>query len=312
MNPPPPPLGFSRRKDGPPPDPTLGDEDLAAARSALAHGRWSDARTLLLATADDWDRRGHRVVVLAETSSAEAWARDWQQTEPDSADAAVLLACAVTARALAGRQSPDAARAALSTAADAAPDDPTPHLAALRLAARTGSAAECRAAFAEVCARYPEHHHAHHLMTAVTADAGGEAEVYDFARDAAAAAPVDSPLAVLPVIAHAERFRVLRQAAGGDGNEMAAHAHWSGPRGRFAVRSAFDWWLEWDSGNDHPRRAVDLNFLAHAKFHEGRLAEAAALFQRIGPLLTTAPWSYAGASPGRTFCAARDAAYGAA
>ena len=106
MNPPPPPLTFSRRKDGPPPDPALGDEALVAARSALAHGRWSDARALLLDTAEDWDRRGHRAVVLAEASSAEAWARDWQQTEPESPDAALLLACATTARALAGRCSP--------------------------------------------------------------------------------------------------------------------------------------------------------------------------------------------------------------
>jgi hypothetical protein len=312
MNPPPPPLTFSRRKDGPPPDPTLGDEDLAAARSALAGGRWADARALLIETADDWDRRGHRALVLADASSAEAWAGDWQQTEPDSPDAALLLACATTARALAGKRPPGVARTAITAAAGAAPDDPTPHLAALRLAAHTGSVDECRRAFAEVCARHPEHHHAHHLMTAVAADAFAEDEVYDFARDAAAAAPADSPLALLPVVAHAERFRVLAHGAGNGRPDAAAQEHWSGRRARFAVRSAFDWWLEWDSGNDHPRRAVDLNFLAHAKFHEGRLAEAAALFQRIGPLLTAAPWSYAGSNPARAFRSARDAAYGAA
>ena len=313
MNPPPPPLAFSRRKDGPPPDPTLGDEDLAAARSALAGGRWADVRTLLIETADDWDRRGHRAVVLAGTSSAEAWALDWQQTEPDSPHAALLLACAVTDGAVTGRRPPAAARTAIAAAAQAAPDDPTPHLAALWLAARTGTAVACREAFERVRARHPEHHHAHHLMTAVTADSAGEGALYDFARDAAATAPADSPLALLPVVAHAERFRVLRQAGGrASHEETEAQQHWAGRRARFAVRSAFDWWLEWDAGNDHPRRAVDLNFLAHAKFHEGRPAEAAALFHRIGPLLTTAPWSYGGRSPGRAFRAARDAAYGAA
>lgn len=34
-------------------------------------------------------------------------------------------------------------------------------------------------------------------------------EVYDFAAWAAELAPADSPLAVLPVVAHAERYRVL-------------------------------------------------------------------------------------------------------
>lgn len=33
--------------------------------------------------------------------------------------------------------------------------------------------------------------------------------MYDFAAWAAELAPADSPLAVLPVIAHAERYRVL-------------------------------------------------------------------------------------------------------
>jgi hypothetical protein len=210
---------------------------------------------------------------------------------------------------MAGKAPAAAAHTAVAAAAEAAPDDPTPHLAALRLAAHTGAPDDCRRAFADVCARHPRHHHAHHLMTAVTA---GDEGVYDFARVAAAAAPADSPLALLPVVAHAERFRVLRRGEKKPAADSAARAHWTDRRARYAVRSAFDWWLEWDGRNDHPRRAVDLNFLAHAKFHEGRLAEAAALFQRIGTLLTDEPWSYTGASPGKAFRAARDAAYGAA
>ena len=47
----------------------------------------------------------------------------------------------------------------------------------------------------------------------------------------------------------------------------------------------------------HPRRLVDLNFLAHAKVCEGRGAEAAALFHRIGGHATQAPWSYPDRDP---------------
>ena len=75
------------------------------------------------------------------------------------------------------------------------------------------------------------------------------------------------------------------------------------------MKSAFDWWLEWEQ-DGHPRRLVDLNFLAHAKVCEGRGAEAAALFHRIGDHPTPAPWSYPDREPYSAFRAARDNALG--
>ncbi len=116
--------------------------------------------------------------------------------------------------------------------------------------------------------------------------------------------PADSPLAILPVVAHAERYRVLA-AAGIESADPAASGHWVGRRARQVMKAAFDWWLEWER-EDHPRRHVDLNFLAHAKYCEGRGAEAAALFHRIGPYATPAPWSYPDRDPYpafRTACA---------
>ena len=47
------------------PDDALDDAELISARAALAQGRWQAARSLLLHTGEDWDRRGHRVTVLA-------------------------------------------------------------------------------------------------------------------------------------------------------------------------------------------------------------------------------------------------------
>ena len=69
--------------------------------------------------------------------------------------------------------------------------------------------------------------------------------------------------------------------------------------------------LEWE-GEDHPRNRLDLNFLAHAKYCEGRSAEAAALFHRIGPHATPDPWSYPDRDPHHAFQAARDTALGSA
>ncbi|HEY9440490.1 MAG TPA: hypothetical protein VIS29_17990, partial [Streptomyces sp.] len=100
---PPPPLGRPRRRGGRPDhpfDPALDDAELIRVRGQFVQGRWTRARSLLAATGTDWDRRGHRVLALAETSSAVDWARDWLLAEPESADAATLLACALVARAL--------------------------------------------------------------------------------------------------------------------------------------------------------------------------------------------------------------------
>ncbi|MHB9862867.1 hypothetical protein [Streptomyces sp. YIM S03343] len=294
-------------------DAALGDDELIAARAAAAQGRWQAVRNLLARTRDDWDSRGHRITVLAREPRAADWARSWQLAEPGTPDASVLLALALVRRALRGEELPDAARAACAEAAALLPADPTPWLGLLMLERVLGADDDVLHAFAEVHDRYADHHHAHHLMIARLAErhAGNGPdplhEVYDFADGAALAAPADSPLALLPVVALAERYRVLA-AAGFEPADPAASAHWTGSRARQIMKAAFDWWLEWDN-DDHPRRHVDLNFLAHATCCEGQTAEAATLFQRIGEHATQEPWSYPDRDPYPAFRAARAAVF---
>ncbi|MEU6376243.1 hypothetical protein [Streptomyces sp. NPDC046909] len=364
MSPPPPPLGRGRRRAAQSFDAALDDAELVSARAALAQGRWQAARSLLVHTGDEWDLRGHRVTVLAQEPYSAAWTRDWLLAEPESADAAVLLALAQVHRALRGKEKPATAREACRTAAERAPGDPTPWLGLLMLedgsvdpgdvgpgtagsgtvgpAVGPGTSGRGTSGsgavgpglgpgtvgpsavgpigavriFEEVRRRHADHHHAHHLMVARLAehraDAGPDPlhAVYDFANWAAEQAPADSPLAVLPVVAHAERYRVLA-LAGHEPPDPAASGHWVGRRARQVMKAAFDWWLEWGQ-EGHPRRLVDLNFLAHAKVCEGRGAEAAALFHRIGEHATPAPWSYPDRAPYPAFRAARDSALGTA
>ncbi|GGZ03133.1 hypothetical protein [Streptomyces nitrosporeus] len=319
MSPPPPPLGRARRKAGRSAhsfDPALGDGELIEVRHRFAQGRWTGARALLAATGTDWDRRGHRVMVLAGVPSAAGWARDWLLAEPGSPDATTLLACADVLRSLRPKARPaerDRAREACLAAAALAPADPTPWLGLMTLDRTHGTQDTVSAHFEQIRSRHPEHHQAHHLMTARLAEAGSGSDplhqVYDFAAWAAEHAPADSPLAVLPVVAHAERYRVMA-AEGSAPGDPAASGHWTGRRARQVMKAAFDWWLEWER-EDHPRHHTDLNFLAHAKVCEGRSAEAAALFHRIGPHATEAPWSYAGRDPYPAFVAARAHALGA-
>uniref|UniRef100_A0AAU3H436 DUF4034 domain-containing protein n=1 Tax=Streptomyces sp. NBC_01401 TaxID=2903854 RepID=A0AAU3H436_9ACTN len=319
MSPPPPPLGRSRRKGGRSDhvfDLALDDSELSEVRGQFAQGRWTRARSLLVTTGTDWDLRGHRILALAAVPSAAGWASDWLLAEPESRDATTLLACATVAKAQrpkAGAGERARARKACLTAAALDRADPTPWLGLMTLERTHGSHEDTARHFEEIRARHPEHHHAHHLMTAQLAEARPENdplhEVYDFAAWAAEQAPADSPLAVLPVVAHAERFRVL-VAAGALPGDPAASGHWAGRRARQVMKAAFDWWLEWER-EDHPRHSVDLNFLAHAKISEGRPAEAAAIFHRIGTHATEVPWSYAGRDPYPEFLAARTLALGA-
>ncbi|MET7743084.1 hypothetical protein [Streptomyces sp. NPDC005385] len=314
MSPPPPPLGRGRKRAAQSFDAALDDAELVVARTSLSQGRWTDVRALLADTGEDWDRRGHRLTVLAQESATHAWARDWQLAEPESPDAAVLLGCATVERALNGKERPERARDACRAAAALAPADPTPWLGLLLLERSLGAEEDVVRLFDEVRHRHAGHHHAHHLMVARLAERRATAgqdplhEVYDFANWAAEQAPADSPLAILPVVAHAERFRVLA-AAGSEPTDPVASGHWVGRRARQVMKAAFDWWLEWER-DGHPRRLVDLNFLAHAKTCEGRGAEAAALFHRIGEHPTPAPWSYPDRDPYTAFRTARDSALG--
>ncbi|MFD5453244.1 MULTISPECIES: hypothetical protein [unclassified Streptomyces] len=314
MPPPPPPLGRGRRRAAQSFDEALDDAELVTARTALTQGRWQSARSLLVHTGDDWDRRGHRVTVLAQERHCAAWAREWLLAEPDSTDAAVLLSLALVHRALRGKEKPGRVREACRDTAALVPGDPTPWLGLLLLERTLGADEDVVRAFEQVRGRYADHHHAHHLMVARLAERRGDDgpdplhEAYDFAGWAAEQAPADSPLAVLPVVAHAERYRVLA-AAGHESADPRASGHWAGRRARQVMKAAFDWWLEWEQ-EGHPRRLVDLNFLAHAKSCEGRGAEAAALFHRIGEHATPAPWSYPDRDPHPAFRAARADALG--
>lgn len=199
VSPPPPPLGRGRKRAAQTFDEALDDAELISVRAALAQGRWQSVRSLLVHTGDDWDRRGHRMAVLAKEPHCAPWAREWLLAEPDSADASALLALALVHRALRGKEKPARVREACRDAAALVPDDPTPWLGLLMLERSLGTDEDVIRVFDEVRGRYADHHHAHHLMVARLAergDGGGPDplhEVYDFANWAAEQGPPPTP-----------------------------------------------------------------------------------------------------------------------
>ncbi|MEU8781321.1 hypothetical protein [Streptomyces sp. NPDC048637] len=157
--------------------------------SAPAHAAWQPVADLLRATGSDWDRRSHRICVLARTLPP-AVADRWATAHPESPDATV-----VQAHVLAGR-SPEHGRAAAARAEnlclrapEACPADPTPI-----------SPREC----------------------------GSLIGMDEFARRAAETAPHDSPLAMLPLAARTEHYAHRLRPDGPDAIGAGTHWHGPG------------------------------------------------------------------------------------
>ncbi len=158
----------------------------------------------------------------------------------------------------------------------------------------------------------PRRRHAHRLMVARLAERRAEAgqdplhEVYDFANWAAEQAPAD-------LSARDAARRRARRALSRAGRrraaarpDPAASGHWVG-RGAHQVMKAAStggWWIR-----GPPHRHLGLNFLAHAKFCEGRAP-------RPPPCSTASARTHPGAvacpdrDPYQAFRAARDSALG--
>jgi hypothetical protein len=299
-------------------DPALGDFALAQARDALAQGNWEAPRDLLAggrtATTGgrpDWDRRSHRVRVLAESVANSAWVESWQVLDPMNADAALLRAQVETFRVLrsAGgsaatvRESAAADALALCNhAAEMAPEDPTPWVVMLTLARAAGrtSAGSGRDEFwrrwQEMRRRDEFNRDGHHEALAYLCASwcGSHVEMYDFAYWLASQAPPGSPLAVLPLVAHAEAYRAM--AAGLPARaQPSPHVHWENPQVVADVDRVLRSWLG-SASVTHAQADMDRNYLLHALVFSGRGhgPEARALFEAVGSHATRIPWTYTG------------------
>jgi hypothetical protein len=285
-------------------DPAFDDLDLAEARDEFAQGRWEPARDLLEDTRRNWDRRAHRIKVLAETASASAWVERWQSLDPHNPDAVTLRAQIETIRLVRTRtqvRDPGTNKTARDVeelcrrAASLSPKDPVPWISLITLARAQGVPRdELWARWHAMRERDPWSRDGHHqtLIYLFGAWHGSHAEMYDFAYWLAGEAPDGSPLAVLPLVAHAESYRshsADKRTAVRAGLDMM----WTEDQvGLDLDRIMGAWFLRHE--REHAQAKADLNYLAHALIYADRHADARPVLTKIGAHVTRLPWAYTG------------------
>ncbi|EFL11612.1 hypothetical protein SSMG_07283 [Streptomyces sp. AA4] len=269
-------------------------EPVRAAKIAHAAGDWQPGADLLAGIGQDWDRRSAVVSLLGEVAADDDTAlKAWRAARPDDADAAAVHADAltevawqirsargakhVTAERFAGFQRVlNEADEASQTAAELAPEDPTPWAIRCMIAmGRQYWHEEFRAVWDGAMARDPLHVHAH--ARALQYWFGSDDLMWTFAEEGAEKHP---KLAFLPLAAAFEAsFAGVKDA-------------WRDRR----VEAALDRLLPWldGEGRDAPDTLNSRAYAARALVELRRGSEAVEQFRHLGRSASGRVWSYSG------------------
>ncbi|MFM9551192.1 hypothetical protein ACKI19_02595 [Streptomyces caniscabiei] len=301
--------------------PELDDADLGKVRKRLVDRGSSGGRSLAVAmieqllrdTGRDWDRRAHRLSVLAESASP-ALQRSWAEEQAQDPDAQLLFAWGVLLRARYEEQPvPGETREALDACEHAAalrPEDPTPwvvRLGLLRLWRRPSQ--EVFPLWDEIVRRDPWHREAHFQMLGYLSpwECGSHAQTVDFLDRVRAGAAPTAPTAGLEIAALVDLYQgTLDQG----GLEALTAVHlWSRPNAVAALGRAM---ADWPRAGylTHAAAVADLNLLAYALVQAKRAGEAGEVFRAIGGLVTAYPWALESGDPVATFGAWQQRAVG--
>ncbi|MGW3151588.1 hypothetical protein ACWDG1_44670 [Streptomyces sp. NPDC001177] len=237
----------------------------------------------------DWDRRMHRLLVLAALPDAPVLARQWRARRPDSPDALLFQAYAALAQSAADRTDQDVI-ALCRQAAALLPPDPAPWVGMLTCYRHIHSTtAALRPLWDEIKARDPWNREAHlQILRYLSPDeCGSHAQVLSFSDAVRAQAPPRAPVAALALTASLALYCALQKAGGI--TALTAHRHWSRPQERALIDQALADWLQ-PGYLTHAAALADLNLLAYVLVTATRPDEAWPVFQMIGPFATAWPW----------------------
>ncbi|GAU70824.1 hypothetical protein SSP35_23_00140 [Streptomyces sp. NBRC 110611] len=298
---------FRRRKSTRPRlVPELDDLDLGRVRRRVetcwARGSLDTAVMALMANVlddagEDWDRKAHRLRVLAG-SAGRALPGIWRQHAPRNQHALLLHAWSELLRA----QQPDngvdldATRETCRLAAELLPADPTPwtlKLALLRLERRPSS--ELSAVWREIKARDPWNREAHLQALGYLSpdECGSSSLVLDLLDGVRSGMPADAPAAALEVTALVRTHQ--RAVAPGGVTALGAGEIWRRPDAIRALDQAAHYWPR-PGFLHHAAALADLNVLAYALIKSARIAEAATVLRATGGVATPWPWNAEGTS----------------
>lgn len=260
-----------------------------------ARAVWDPAADLLRATGPDWDRRVHRVSVLAHELPRAA-IDAWTTRHADDPDALAVraYACVTRANARGGEQALHRAETACLDAAEAYFEDPTPWIALLTLLRRYRIAADAPEVWKQIVTRDPLNRAAHHeLLRYLSPRACGETPfaMRDFAQECAQGAPDGSPLSALPLAARAEHY-AYRLELGKHRVAPELSGHWYGPTVTREIDDALERWFH-SGAPPHAQAVADLNILAFALVMTQQTKRAEAVFRRLGRHMTQFPWNTA-------------------
>ena len=289
------------------------DHDLRNAVQDLRTGRWV-AMARLLEETDGWAGWTQRTQVLAAVAAGTDVVQAWRAEEPDNVAATVMHTRVVVERAVRAHRAGHArtrelwqeAWTACRHASSAAPDDPVPWICLLALAALDDQQRmeEHRlrppapmlppgpwGLLAEAEKRDPHNREAYHRMLQFlyARRSGPLAEAVNYVQWAAASAPPGSALHALPLYVRVERYRRER------GHERALDLHWVAEDAMRDAQRALDTWFLFCATDE--ASLLDLNHLAHALYGALRFADAARVFEALGPYYTVLPWAYRTARP---------------
>ena len=244
---------------------------------------------------DDWDRRTHRMMVLASVAPPNL-TRSWVRRQPNSADALLFRAWAdlVQGRREGGLADPQETFDACYRAAELRPEDPAPWLAmlrGLRLLARPTQ--EVFPVWREVTTRDPWHREAYLQMLGYLSpeECGSHTQVLDFLDATRAGMPPNAPAVGVELVAMVDRY--WRAVAAGGVDALMAARLWTQPPAAAALERAV---TEWPRPGflRHAAALADLNTLAYGLVHAKRTPDAAPVFQLIGGTVTAFPWKLDG------------------
>ncbi|MFD5228733.1 hypothetical protein ACFWJ5_09350 [Streptomyces qaidamensis] len=306
---------LGRRKPTPRLTPELDDTELGHVCRRLAERGVGSPRALAVAviekllddTGGDWDRRCHRLAVLAEVSLPGVQ-RLWMERRPDHPDALTLFAWGIMARGRHAPPSPDECQMAWHACVEASrlrPADPSPWIVRLGLLRqRRRPNHEVFALWREITARDPWNREAHLQMFGYLSpqECGTRGQMLDFVDEVRAVAPASAPTAAMPLWSLVERYHAAL-GQGGVGALTAVHL-WEHGEAVHVLEVATATWLR-PGHLTHATLLADLNMLVYALCEARKHASAAEVFAAVGGKITPFPWSRGGADPVSAFLSAQ-------